>query len=91
MTKGGNWLRVQMAGTLGVNRMGCWSTARSLPYDYASGQPAYTPFGLGTLLALAKAGASSILVKSDGSILVACISRALHWRSLPLRLTLGVA
>jgi hypothetical protein len=66
-TKGGNWLRVQVEGTKGVNRMGIGSRIKlyaagklgeatallgcreiATGYGYASGQPAYAHFGLGT-------------------------------------------
>jgi enediyne biosynthesis protein E4 len=65
-TKGGNWLRVQVEGAGGANRMGIGSRANlytegklgetaallgcreiAAGYGYASGQPAYTHFGLG--------------------------------------------
>jgi hypothetical protein len=65
-TRGGNWLRVQVEGASGVNRMGIGARVNlyaegklgqnaallgcreiATGYGYASGQPAYTHFGLG--------------------------------------------
>jgi hypothetical protein len=83
-TKGGNWLRVQVEGTRGVNRMGIGSRVKvyvegklgepaallgcreiATGYGYASGQPAYAHFGLGSA---AKVDVEVILPHGKGKL-----------------------